>query len=489
MTCKRMACLPLLVLLAAALLLAACGRGGADGAAAPNNPAPAAPVPTATDAATVTPPATLPPEWAPTPTPAPPVRAPAAGELYVDTALSRGPINPLVYGATTGPLWPVRPEVMPLAEAVGLNILSFPGGEYGDTRDLQQFEIDNFIDLSRRLGAEPLIHVRLPGGSPEKAVAMLEYANKTQGYGVKYWAIGNEPDLYAPRHTDFPWNPQTVAQEWRKIALAMKEADPSILLVGPEIGNFAGTLDVRDWELEKVAYLEEFLRLNADLVDIVSIHRYPFPADAGNPVTTPLDDLRTNPREWDSRIIPDLRELMREVAGREFPIAVTEVNSHWSKIIRRDTSPDSLANAIWWGDVLMRMIRQKVDIVTFWSLVTGSDQGGWGMLDRYEERPVYHTFVLFSRFGQELLHAASGNEEVNVIAARRADGALTLMISNMSLEPQMVTLTLDNAGEGGTMEAWRIDAEHLGDALDAETVAGGGELTLPPLSLTLYVLE
>ena len=54
---------------------------------------------------------------------------------------------------------------------------------------------------------------------------------------------------------------------------------------------------------------------------------------------------------------------MMETTGREYPIAVTEVNSHYTKTFGRPASPDSLPNALWWGDVFMRMLRTQVDII------------------------------------------------------------------------------------------------------------------------------
>ena len=56
---------------------------------------------------------------------------------------------------------------------------------------------------ARAIGAEPDLQVPiLDDGSGNPATAqvaadMVTYANVTHGYGIKYWSIGNEPDLYA----------------------------------------------------------------------------------------------------------------------------------------------------------------------------------------------------------------------------------------------------------------------------------------------------
>ena len=87
--------------------------------------------------------------------------------------------------------------------------------------------------------------------------------------------------------------------------------------------------------------MSEFLQQNGDLVDIVSIHRYPFPTQMSGSATT-IDQLRAQPPEWED-ILAALRAEIREITGKDLPIAVTEVNSHWSKAYGGEASPDSFS--------------------------------------------------------------------------------------------------------------------------------------------------
>jgi hypothetical protein len=210
-------------------------------------------------------------------------------------------------------------------------------------------------------------------------------------------------------------------------------------------------------------------------------------------VATTAEELMANPPEWDERILPDLRAMMRETLGRELPIAVTEINSHWSRAFRQEASPDSLLNAIWWGDVLMRMVREQIGISTFWSLTSKDDQGGWGMVGKYGERPTYFTFALFARMGDQLVYTDVGGdagEPVGALAALRDDGALTILLSNRSAEEQRLTFAVDGrAAEWQSVEGWRIDAENLGDPMQGDLPSPGGEVLLPARSLTLLVLQ
>ncbi|MDP9002248.1 MAG: hypothetical protein M3O46_19315, partial [Myxococcota bacterium] len=93
----------------------------------------------------------------------------------------------------------------PLVTALHLNVLR-AGGDENDSNSPQPFspaEIDKFVAYCRMVGAEPILQVPIiandaDGGAttPQTAADMVTYANVTKSYGIRYWEIGNEPDLY-----------------------------------------------------------------------------------------------------------------------------------------------------------------------------------------------------------------------------------------------------------------------------------------------------
>ena len=405
--------------------------------------------------------------------------------LAVDAGQELGPINPLVYGTNYGPWMPIRPETLPLAEQAGLTLLRYPGGEWGDTNNLEPYQIDSFVALARKMGAEPYIHVRLPGGTPEQAVALIRYANEEKGYTIRYWSIGNEPSIYQNRDDRKEWDTAYFNRKWREFAQAMKSADPSIVLIGPELHQWTGNPAVDPKDSMGRDWMREFLKANGDLVDIVSFHRYPFPNTADKTPAS-IDDLRANSAEWDS-IIPALRQAIREETGRDLPVAVTEVNSHWSQSVSREATPDSFYNAIWWADVLGRLIRQKVDAVAHFDLASGGESG-FGMLAKYDARPTYYVYPLYKMFGQELIYTSSGDPDVSVTGALRDDGTLTLMVVNLGPDEKSMPLQLAGFAPGGPAEIWRLDKDHKAEQIDAQILADGSELVVPGQSVTLIAL-
>lgn len=431
----------------------------------------------ATVEATVETAATALPTWTPVVTPQP-------GVLAIDAGQSLGPISPYVYGTNFGPWVALRLETMPLAEQAGITVLRFPGGEWGDQNNLQPFQIDQFVDLARRMGAEPYIHVRFRDSTPENAASVVQYA-KDKGYNIRFWSIGNEPSLY--ERGGHGWTAEEFSHAWREFADAMQAVDPEILLIGPELHQYTGTPDVDPKDSLGNDWMRTFLAINGDRVDYVSFHRYPFPNNAEQ-TRAKADELRANGPQWDE-IIRNLRDTVREVTGRDIPVAVTEFNSHWTRSISGETSPGSLLSALWLGDVLGRLIEQRVDLAAHFLLVSGSDHSDFGLLDRYNARPPYYVYQLYKQFGQELLYSSSGIENVSVYAARREDGALTIIAINLGDNEAAAPLSLARFTPGGEAEVWRLDAEHNAEQVENVEVKDGGELLLPARSMTLYIVK
>ena len=169
-------------------------------------------------------------------------------------------------------------------------------------------------------------------------------------------------------------------------------------------------------------------------------------------------------------------------------MAVTEFNSHWSQAVSGEATPDSFFSAIWLGDVIGRLIRQKVDIANQFLLVSGNESG-FGILEKYGPRPAYYTYQMYKMFGDQLVDATSAIPDVSLYAARRDDGALTIMAINLGDEPATTPLQLSGFNPAGDAEVWRFDADHKAEQIENQPLTDGSEVTLPPQSMTLYVLK
>jgi hypothetical protein len=403
---------------------------------------------------------------------------PHAG-LYVDAAQRLGPISRYVYGSNTGPWQTITVDERKRSKEAGISMLRWPGGDYGDEHDPDPAQLDEFMALCHEIGAEPLIHVRLAESTAEKAAALVHLANVEKRYKVHYWEVGNEPDLYASkRHMSY-----TVAdyvRDFKAFRAAMRAVDKTIVVMGPAISQYTGTAqDARD--AAGVQWMDGFLKGVGREVDMVSYHRYPF----GQPPATP-QTLLADPPAW-SRAIEHLRQQIRTTTGKDLPIAVTEANSDWLGPTGLEAGPDTHYNAIWWADVLGRLIRGQATIVTQFAL---GDVRAIGMFGDpfYDPNPfpIFQVYPLYKHFGTQLLWATSDDDSLPLFAAARDDGTLTLVLVNHSQKPRKAPITIDGFHPSGPAEVWSFAADH--PVQQRGTVDLKQPVTLEPLSATLLVV-
>jgi hypothetical protein len=95
---------------------------------------------------------------------------------------------------------------------------------------------------------------------------------------------------------------------------------------------------------------------------------------------------------------------------------------------------------------------------------------------------------MYKHFGTELVYASSDDPDVSIYAARREDGALTLMLINLGLEPRDKELTLANFTPAASAETWLFDPEHLAETVTPTSVGTSTTLSLPAQSLTLLIV-
>ncbi|MBA3874647.1 MAG: hypothetical protein H0X30_36420 [Anaerolineae bacterium] len=391
----------------------------------------------------------------------------------MDASQPIGAINPFVYGVNYGPWALVPVDMWPMVASSGVTYLRFPAGNWGDQNNISEPQLDLFITQARQWHAEPHIHVRLQNGTPEQAAELVRYANIEKGYNVRYWSIGNEPNLFKDYTVD------QFNKDWRPIAEAMLKVDPKIILTGPEVSQYPPTTDPSDYQAPLREWVRQFLKVNGDLVGLVSIHRYPFPLSMNSGAETD-DQIRANPNEWDT-IIPDLHAVIKDAIGHDLPVAVTEVNSNWDN---GASAPTTFIHAIWWADVLGRLIRQQVEIVNYFALFT--KDSNFGLLARYDARPAYYVYLLYKQFGTQLLTSASTDNDVSVTAATKDDGSLTLMVVNRAAEAKTIPLAIKGFTASGAAAVWLLDKDHKAENTGTQDLSTG-TLSLPAESVTLYI--
>lgn len=194
-----------------------------------------------------------------------------------------------------------RKDVIAEIKQLGVPIMRYPGGNFvsgynwldgvGPKKDrptvlerawnsleTNQFGTNEFMDWCRLVGTEPLLAFNLGTGTPEMAVALVEYCNVEKGtkwsdlrrshgyeqpHNVRYWCLGNE--------MDGPWQMGHMpAREYGRkawdTARQIRVLDRSLKLIAAGSSNtILPTYLVWDRELLEECY---------DQVDGISLHNY-----------------------------------------------------------------------------------------------------------------------------------------------------------------------------------------------------------------------
>ena len=77
-------------------------------------------------------------------------------------------------------------------------------------------------------------------------------------------------------------------------------------------------------------------------------------------------------------------------------------------------------------------------------------------------------------------------EDISIFAARREDGAITIMVINLSLEEQIKALRIADQ-TSVKAEAWLFDPTHNAESVG--TIELSGDVKFPAQSITLFILK
>ncbi|HLK91488.1 MAG TPA: hypothetical protein VKZ18_16455 [Polyangia bacterium] len=348
------------------------------------------------------------------------------------------------------------------------------GGYNNDANTPDSFDdaqLDAMVAYARAIGAEPILQVPHLAAdntgtpaTPDTAAAMVQYANVTKGYGIKYFSVGNEPDLYdtqgLPSDSSMPAIPGYTPAEYcasvTSFVAAMKAVDPTIKIVGPDLAYKyqAGAGVNLDW-------LTPILQTCGDLFDVVSIHRYPFeaamaslPAAAGDPVQF-------------RQVMTSVRGILQQTGQGDKPLALTEMNIAYDATgCVLGASPGTVGSALWMADILGSSIALDLWTSAVWDI---SDTDSWslgiiGLPPGHVPRPEYYAFLLYAEHvGPTVLGAPTGLPAgVSAYASRNAaDNATEIILVNWNTAPVALQLQVADLNVPPTAPTYLLPATSL----------------------------
>lgn len=363
-----------------------------------------------------------------------------------------------------------------------------------DDLDVNSLGTDEFIDLCRRTGAEPLIVINTGRFDPEtpradyvrEALDWMEYCNgpadSTWGsvraknghpepYNVKLWEIDNET-----------WESgiETYIEVVKEFAPAMRKAHPSVTLLACG-GDGANLNSHGGWD-------PKLIEACADLFDVLSIHHYENPAKfaSGPPV--------------DERWYRDLQGVIAKSRNPKLKLYVSEWNAQ-STDWRTGLYAGGILNAFErCGDIVTlaapALFLRHTSARAWDNALVNFDACGWFPAPNYVVMKLWYDHYAPERVALEgaeppasAVATIDAKGRVIVKAVNPSESAVDIVVKLAGGEVKSAALTVVAPGSldaRNTLAAPAAVAPHAGEA---RVEGGAAHFTLPALSAGVVVIE
>jgi hypothetical protein len=310
------------------------------------------------------------------------------------------------------------------------------GGTAPDKNMPTNYQYIRMIDSIRMNGMEPVIQVPFFNYRYTEAQAadIVHYINVVKGEHVKYWIIGNEPNLGYSYS-----NSSQIAAYFKPFASAMKNVDPSILIIGPEIAWFQqdiidglttpnGPDDITGKDAAGRYYL-----------DIISFHTYPF---SGTQTRTQVISKLTSANSLQDNLaylktrIAACNTVHSRTGTSALKTAITEAN-----VAYQNSATDNLngvgTNSFIGGQFISELLgiamKNGVDFVNLWSVIEGNSiASDIGFIDHstLNKKPSYYHFKLMAdNFKGNYVDGTSNQPDVKVFGSQ-SSGQISVLVLN-----------------------------------------------------------
>jgi len=391
------------------------------------------------------------------------------------------------------------PLVVAGLRSAGVRLLRFPGGNWNEEHTPSPQQLNALSSLLNEVGAEGFMQVQLSDPLDKhpvplttratRAALLVEYMNNAQSiqrnvgapyHAIKYWAVGNEPDLLTNPDTGKKYTVEQYTRAFIAYSLAMHTRDPRIQVFGPELSSYSALGGPRDslgnfWMqgfLRGVSDYERTHNLPFPLLDGISFHAYPF-QNGQQDVNIMLRD----PLQWNT-LVPGLRQLIRQAFGGDRPIAITEINTNVGKV----PPPRNLA-ALWWAETLNQLMTNQVEYVAFFSTEGQDSPDPLFLRKNLTETAMLRVMQLFTHLQANLVPVQNTQGPVSISATQDDSHAtVSLFFINQTDTSQHISVQAEYPLLWGLWQRAR-------PLLQAWNVWQDASLTLPGYSMAVLTLH
>lgn len=306
----------------------------------------------------------------------------------------------------------------------GYSMVRIGGNGAQNSTDYTKVRIGALVDSLRKIGAEPLVQVPRDFTAAQ-TTALITYLNGTLGLGVKFWGVGNEPNLNNSWSKAIPVG--DVAAYIKRISGALKAYDPTVKVQGPDCAwfdsNYNNPLFVNPGT-NNVAGKDE----NGNYyIDIYAWHKYGI---------TGASDIEGDVNSAISMISKI------NVNRPESPMtwAIGEINSHWdNSMVGEDQKVWSFRTGQAFAELYDLAMRKEGFTVCPWSIFESDGKRGNGDLGLFDlvngqlkaRSSYWHTLMLGQNMRNNYLISTDNSANVYVCAMGDSTG-YSIMIMNKS---------------------------------------------------------
>jgi hypothetical protein len=316
------------------------------------------------------------------------------------------------------------------------------------------------VDSMRSQGIEPVLQVPVYGltYSSAQAAGIVRFVNVTNARAVKYWVIGNEPDLAGGGYGGSAGytTAAQVAGYFKPFASAMKAVDPSIKIIGPEAAWYDGAVingltscnggadDITGADSNGNSY-----------VDIVSFHFYDF---NGTQTRSQVISRLTQAGGFSDNLtalkarLATCNSYHGRTGNDALQMAITEGNVNYTNPTADGPAglgAKSFIGGQFWAEMMGIALQKGVDFITFWSAMEGNELG-YISSDGNTKRPSYYHLQMVAQNFKGLSVTATDNQaNVKVFGAVDVDQIAVMLMNQESSSKYGYTVRLDTGTVSG----------------------------------------
>jgi hypothetical protein len=330
----------------------------------------------------------------------------------------------------------------------------------------------DMVDAMRSRGIEPVLQVPVYDWtySASQAASLVQYINITHSRGVKYWSIGNEPDLQSGVYQYT--SASQVAAYIKPFASAMKQVDPTIKILAPETAWYNETIINGLTSCTGNSTTDAHSIAGKDsnghyYVDIISFHIYGFD---GTQSRSGVISKLTSPGGFNDDLsalkdrIDDCNALHNRTGSNALKIAVTEANVNYEQPANDGVTVNgadgvgaaSFLGGQFWAELMGIAMQQGVDFVSFWSVIEGGSSHptteiGYLSGDGFTFRPLYYHFQMMAEnFRGNSVTATELQTNVKTFAAKDVDQIAVMIMNQETSTSFNYTVRLNNGTVSGS---------------------------------------